>query len=336
MRKKYGMHTNYYESMQIIKVFIENNFSIDVLDVREINYKELLKTTEYDIIFGLGNAFYYACNQCPKALKIIYMTEFPPVAAKQNFLKRVEYYQERHGKRKTGIMRDDIYQEDHLKAADIGIIISNEYNSKKFNMYFLKKYILYPSGLINPNYVWQKKNSISKKHFVWFGGSGAIHKGLDILLDVFSKEKVITLHVCGLNRKEKRLFCISKLNNVIDHGFVDVQSDRFINEIINSCGFVILPSCAEGVSTGVITCMLHGLIPVVTKECGIDVFDFGYTLDSYLVEDVASLLLNLSSIDDINFDYKSEFAFKFARNNFKINNFADNIRTIFNDILSNI
>ncbi len=43
--------------------------------------------------------------------------------------------------------------------------------------------------------------------------------------------------------------------------------------------FSIFPSCSEGQSGSVLTTMSLGLIPIVTKEVGIDVFDKGFLIN---------------------------------------------------------
>jgi len=45
--------------------------------------------------------------------------------------------------------------------------------------------------------------------------------------------------------------------------------------------------------------MRHGLIPVITKACAIDIDKtFGFYLSDYSVEYIVSVLLNLSTISD--------------------------------------
>ena len=71
----------------------------------------------------------------------------------------------------------------------------------------------------------------AKKHFLWFGSSGMIHKGLDLLLDIFSKREEIHLHICGPlegNQSFNKLFTMSYLKpNIHYHGFVSINSTLF-------------------------------------------------------------------------------------------------------------
>jgi glycosyltransferase involved in cell wall biosynthesis len=112
------------------------------------------------------------------------------------------------------------------------------------------------------------KNSIS---FLWFGSCGLIHKGLDLLLDFFSKRQDLRLHICDPIKEEsvfekiyyKKLY---ETSNIITHGFVDIRSEKFI-KILEDCSFLIFPSCSEGGGASVITAIGNGgLIPIINKE----------------------------------------------------------------------
>ena len=52
-------------------------------------------------------------------------------------------------------------------------------------------------------------------------------------------------------------------------GFVDIHSEKF-KDMISSCAYTILPSCAEGCAGSVLTVMSGGLIPIVSDVCGFD------------------------------------------------------------------
>jgi hypothetical protein len=324
----YDLHTNISEAVEIIKIFIDKNFIVDIINVCESSFRMLIKENRYDIIFGLGMPYSHACKLNPKALKILYLTENSPSAVSEKFKERVDYYYRRKGIKRTGITRQDLYDENQLLMSDIGILLTNAYNARHSKKYFQKQYLLKPTGFTNNNYIWEEKTSETKKHFVWFGSQGAIHKGLDLLVDVFNNTEM-TLHVCGLSPKEKNI--LTGGANIIDHGFVNCSSNDFLR-LARECAYVVFPSCSEGMSTSVITCMLHGLIPVVTKDTGIDVFDFGYEMDSFLVEDIANLLQKLSLISDEELNIRSKKTYIYAGNNFTLQYFKTQFKNIIDDI----
>lgn len=86
--------------------------------------------------------------------------------------------------------------------------------------------------------------------------------------------------------------------NVIIHGFLNVESD-FFSELAARCLYVILPSCSEGIATSVITAMGRGaMIPIVTKECGVDIDDFGISINALNCDSVCDSLRYCDAISD--------------------------------------
>ena len=122
--------------------------------------------------------------------------------------------------------------------------------------------------------------------------------------------------------------------NAHRHGIVNVMSDVYINEIINKNSFVILDSCSEGMASGVATCMMHGLIPIVTKESGFNEASAIVELDDYKVESIVNTVRKLISLSDaeiLNLRYRT---FEYARNNFSIGEFTRKFSMIMDNIYS--
>nr|WP_283106361.1 glycosyltransferase [Shewanella submarina] len=119
-----------------------------------------------------------------------------------------------------------------------------------------------------------------RRSALWFGSYGLLHKGLDLAVEAFRENPSWTLHICGYTEAEKELLdAISLPENVVVHGFVNVFSEEF-KALCLDCGFVLLPSCSEGLATAVITCVANGaMLPIVTKECGFDIGDNGFKIE---------------------------------------------------------
>ena len=152
-------------------------------------------------------------------------------------------------------------------------------------------------------------------------------------MDVFYKRNDIILHICGLDKKEKRILNIQQRENIIEHGHVNVNSDAWL-ELVQRCTFIILPSCSEGFSTSVTTGMLHGLIPVVNKDTGFNrAGDHIIFLEEYKVEYVAKRINELSGSDPQELSKLSKKIFDFAQENFSIEAFENNFNKIMTDII---
>lgn len=167
-----------------------------------------------------------------------------------------------------------------------------------------------------------------KDRFVWFGSSGAILKGLDILLDVFSSMPEATLYICGLYGSDRWLLDgYEQCSNIVDCGFVDVASDRYL-ELLAKASWVILPSASEGMATSVLTCMRHGLIPIVTDAAGVDVGDLGIRLKDYKVDYIRSVIEQARTLTDKEIEERRQKTYDVANRLYSIERFAEDFRRI--------
>jgi glycosyltransferase involved in cell wall biosynthesis len=118
-----------------------------------------------------------------------------------------------------------------------------------------------------------------RSHFLFFASGSQVMKGLDLLLEVFPRHPDLHLHVCSDFAAEPD-FCeayreeLFETPNVHPVGFIRANGPRF-DDLARRCAWVILPGCSEGQPGSVVQCMHAGLVPVVTREAGIDAEDFG-------------------------------------------------------------
>ncbi|WP_418791072.1 glycosyltransferase [Phosphitispora sp. TUW77] len=313
----FSHHTNVNECTQIIKIFINMGYCVDVIHCQDKENLPYILNNQYHVIFGFGNAFYEAVLHNPKAKKVIYLTESHPDFSTMRERERVDYFYKRHGK-KIGLTRSELYyKKEYIDIADYGILLGSTTTLETYPSLNGRLFVTTPTGLINKNYMYQERDfNKSRKNFIWFGSYGAVHKGLDILIDVFEGLQEITLYICGLYPTEERLFSFNN-KNIKNLGFVEVNSSQFI-ELMNKCSFVILPSCSEGMSTSVLTCMNHALIPIVTRETGIVLKEFGVYLDDYRVEHIAEVVVACSRLDAEELSIQHKKVYQYSRNNFNI------------------
>lgn len=328
----FNKHTNYRESLQIIKSFIDFNYKIDLIDVK--NYKDIKKIygKKYDVIFGFDKPFYYASKENPQAKKIIYLTELHPNFSKKQEKERNRYFFERHKKRIELERSGTYYDNKQLGIADYGILFGNDYTVKTYKEFNGEIFTISPTALINSDYNYRTKtHSITKKNFLWFGSRGAIHKGLDLLIDAFSDLPEYNLYICGLKNKDRNLLNL-KPENIFDLGFINVESDEFIN-LIENCSYVIMPSCSEGMSTGVLTLMFHGLIPIITRETGITLNDFGFYIEDYRIDNIKKKIDTCANIDESQLIKMQKKVFEYSRREFTLEKFTNEFKIILSQIL---
>lgn len=326
-------HSNVQELFQIIYQLIRLDYVIDVCanDAEEVY--QILHKTKYDIVLGFGKIFREVVREQKDALKILYMTENPYVKSYESETERIEYFYRRHKKRAELSRTGKYYKNKDESIADIIISLGNKEFLKCYNK---EVFTLYPSALINKQWNINQSNR-KKNNFLIYGAGGIIHKGIDILVEVFSKKKECTLYICGNHVSEDlKNLGYAEYPNIIDCGFVDYQSSRF-KELVEMCYFTLLLSCSEGTSTGIMTCMCHAMIPVVTYECNLNGLDeYCFYFEDYHLDAVNETINKLLREDETMLQRKSLKIQEFARNNFSIDVYSANMYKILDEITRGI
>lgn len=132
------------------------------------------------------------------------------------------------------------------------------------------------------------------------GSLGLIHKGLDLLLEIFKELPDYNLYICGSIKNEPEFeHCyfdeLYRTKNIHTYGFIGVDSFEF-REIIKKCNFIIFPSCSEGQASSVINAMVYGLIPIVTISSGINIKDFGIEIETISHNKIKEAILKAISL----------------------------------------
>lgn len=266
-------HQNFWQCKEMARIIGEHGFIVDVVDYED-KYARLKR--DYDLVVGLiprNVEKFYKCHLKQGAVRIAYLTSMNLVVTSGNEEKRLANLYKRKGvqlkpRRYSGTIQKEIENFDAVWYIGNS---SNYHSYDCFNMppvHYIK----------NNGYAFDwAETSVKRdpKKFVFFGSLGAVHKGLDLLLEVFSKlTPDCVLYVCSGYENEEDF---SKLYhkelydtpNIVPMGFVDIHSEKF-KDMISSCAYTILPSCAEGCAGSVLTVMSGGLIPIVSDVCGFD------------------------------------------------------------------
>lgn len=263
----------------------------------------------------------------------MYCVELHPKYTKPKLQERVAYFKKRHPDINIASSRSyKYYKPEFFEGVDYGILQGNSYTSKAYDGCFKKLFLVSTVGMHNSNYIHGRRNlSSSKKNFLWFGSKGAVHKGLDVVVDSFAGLPDLNLYICGVSTKEKFLIR-SNYNNITDLGFIDVYSDKFIS-LVNHCSFLIFPSCSEGMPTSVLTLMRHGVIPLVTKETGINLEGFGEYILDVNVDVLRKQILGVSNWDNSTLDSQHNLVFNHSNSQFTFSTYRNNICKIISDLV---
>lgn len=160
-------------------------------------------------------------------------------------------------------------------VADFAALIGNRQTLQTYPKEWRRQLTLVTTNTLNPPLIKTAEQICrSGNGFLWHFGHGAVHKGLDLVLEAFASMPHCRLHItAGLNNEpdflklyHRELF---ELPNITCHGFMDCQSAEF-RSLLEQCFCFIAPSCAEGISPACAMLMKSGLYPVLSNNCGID------------------------------------------------------------------
>jgi glycosyltransferase involved in cell wall biosynthesis len=118
-----------------------------------------------------------------------------------------------------------------------------------------------------------------RRRFVWLGGKGCVHKGLDLTLEVFKDLPECELYVCGQISGEPDFESMYRRElyetpNIHTIGWIDTTSQHW-KQIALRCAGIISPTASELSCGSVICAMRNGLIPVATNEASVDLAEIG-------------------------------------------------------------
>jgi len=299
-------HTFYWEVCEMVNVLGGLGFSIDLVDrgadIHSLNIKDA-----YDVFLGLGASnsghnYPKIARLLPSAIKVLYVTSQSPEVFNRAILERYQYFHARHPQLKLPPigLKENIDMQEVIALTDYIFCVGNDVTAATYSGFGKKLYNIRLSTHPGLSFSLKESSLRSPNEFLYFGGNRNILKGLDLLIEAFACLPHLKLHVCtpanepDFNSVYKET--LARAKNIIWEGFVAVGGARFA-QLSSCCSFAILPSSTEGMSTSIMTCMRKGLIPVITKEVGVSVSDFGFLIDDISVQVLVDKLSSISEMD---------------------------------------
>jgi hypothetical protein len=297
-------HNNQTEALEMADVFHELGYQVDV-----INYDlaTAIDYAKYEVLFGWGapfeNLFLRETRRFPRT--IFYMCGAHPSISNPAGLKRLEAVYRRRGVWLPGSARLVPWGIGYEAMVDGLIALGNVFNSAPIRALAgrpVHELPLFFYPVLDPQEVLRNRDlAATRGHFLWFSGSGLVHKGLDLVLEAFSRHPELHLHVHGRLDQEPgfaRAFHheLFELPNVHVGGFLGLDTPAFRAALLASA-FVICPSCSEANCSSVLNvCGNGGNIPVLTQACGIDLDDFGILIGDTTVDAVEAALAEAEAL----------------------------------------
>lgn len=291
-------HHHSKQSIQIAKILGEAGFPVDVVDIRDNNFEP---SKDYSLVICNRERDIRLINK--DARKIYLATTLPHKTHNENLRRRHALHEIRCGRR---IKVRRMYPES-MPYVDVssGIIsIGNDFITSKWREVFNGPIYSYNNyGFKETEFIYDSKDfTTARRNFLYFASGSQMQKGLDLLLEIFPKHPDLHLYICSDYEKEKD-FCdcyhkeLYETANIHPLGRITVNGPEY-SELVGKCAYVITPSCSDGQSGSVVQCMYSGLIPLVTKEVGIDTEDFGITFTDDSLEEIERVILQVSELHE--------------------------------------
>lgn len=327
-------HTNYYESTLMARSYLELGFDVDVIHYTNRNF---VPRKDYALYVNARDNFAHIADKLNEdCIKIVHLDTAHFLFNNYEAYSRSLALQRRRGK--TVISRKLFKENYAIERADYATMLGNSFTMGTYA--YAKKRIFplpVPSPVMFP-FDESKDYSASRKHFLWLGSSGLIHKGLDLVLEAFAQMPDFRLTVCGPIDQEKEFQSayfkeLYETPNIHTAGWIDINSDKF-KAIANSCVGLIYPSCAEGQAGAVINCLQAGMLPIISKESGVDVGDYGFILQENSISEIRNIATRVSHLPEDTIKQMSYNAWKYARDNHSGEKYLQEYKKIIGNILA--
>jgi len=320
----------------IVHVLNELGYLVDVVEWTDVKF---LPEKKYDLFIGHGgcNFEFIAYNLPSEVVKIYFSTGI--YWRKFNQMEEERFCRlERERNVQLSYDRRINYNEESANQIADGIICLGNKLVKESYAQFPLVMNLNNAAFQNDRHEQVNKDFISGRNkFLFFSGSGNVHKGLDLLLEAFSQLADAHLYICqaiSLDFYDIYQLEFKKLPNIHLIGPIPPRGRKFF-DLINKCNYVIHPSCAEGQPGAVIECMHHGLIPIISCESNIDTDGYGITFGTCSVNEITRVVTNLLLKSPKWCEQMSEQTREIALTQYSEAAFQGNMKAAIKDIIAN-
>jgi hypothetical protein len=266
-------HQNVPQQRELAAALAERGYTVDAVNHDET--RDGLLRARYDLVVDLHPRAQplFRSHLNPGARRIAYITGSDPSFANAAEAARCADLEHRRGARVRPRRQTPPFDREVLGSCDAMFLIGGSATRATYDGYPLRMV----RSLPNSGYDDQQATDAARRdprRYLFLGSSGQVHKGLDLLLEVFRERPALELVVCSDFARERDFADayrreLHDMPNVRAIGPMDLSSRAFL-ELQATCGAMVLPSCAEGQCGTVTIALGFGLPCLVSRECGLD------------------------------------------------------------------
>lgn len=301
-----GYHAVHWEGRLVARVLRKLGFSVTAADYLRDN-KSLAGRFDIALAHAGGGKDYFD-GQPDECVKVLYVARENPVVSVERQNRRRLDINRRRGCSLTQapVWAISAQALDSMIKADLCLLMGTEALRDGYPETLRPKIRLVPAVFAPVKNAKSDRYAPEPREFLWHGGLNPVHKGVDLLLDVFAKRPEWTLHLVGpiippnRGKKTKKLYDaaflreyereLTALPNICAHGYIKTDSPEFL-DIVKRCFCFVFPSCSEGISPACAMSMALGLYPVISKHTGVVLPEgCGRILETCSVEEIDTVL----------------------------------------------
>ncbi len=327
-------HTCDWEGFQIGKTFLDLGYSVDVINFHN---RTFIPEKDYQVFVGALDGFGRLAplvnGDCIKILHAVYAHWLVNNGAQY---RRLEQLKNRKG---SVLQPVKLIQPDaSIRFADHITTLGNQFTVDSYRFAGKPIHRVPISATHHFPFDSEKDFNQCRKNFLWFGGWGLVHKGLDLVLEAFVEMPEYQLIVCGpvdADKEFKKAFRkeLYETDNIRVTGWVDVGSEQFA-ELVSKCAGLVYASCSEAGGGSVVQCMHAGLIPIVSRESSVDVSDdFGVVLQHSSIDEIRQVVRDIAERPAAELAIMSRRAWEYAQEHHTRERFAKVYRDVIERIL---
>ncbi len=219
-------HTHNLESVLMAKTWLDRGFVVDAIDYRNNIFEPV---EHYDWFTGARLYFAEVASRLPaRARKIVHLDTSHFAVNNGEAYARLAACQRRRGSSPYDSIRL-IEHSAAIDAADFGIVLGNKVTEETYGFAGRPLFRLDVPSVIECAIPEAKSWDHVRNRFLWLGSQGALHKGLDIVLEAFARMPDKQLTICGSFDHEPSFVEAFRtelaLPNVQTTGWIDVAGE---------------------------------------------------------------------------------------------------------------
>lgn len=291
-------HVSAWQNFHISRIFLDLGFQVDVMHFEDHDY---VPAHSYDVVIDIvSNLARLDECQSSETIKILFpMFSHWTEHNSRSYARHLALAR----RRGVSIMPTRLLTPNNsVEHADHILCKGGEFGR---NTYSFSDTVVTPITQIRPPALDEfvvRRIDKHKRNFVWLGGSGAVHKGLDLVLEAFASLPELSVTIIG-NVKSEGQFAeayrkeLSEMPNIQLAGWIDTLSDEYRDIVANAVA-IVAPSATELSCGSVIAGMMTGLVPVTTYGTDIDMSGIGISIEEDTVGGVSDALLKIAEMSN--------------------------------------